>query len=130
MNTSVINGYYTFDILMYKVNSTNDMELVQHFSNINTKVSNNFVKEFSVHKLDDIGMHVQFVIIDTTAYLPGMRPLAFLAWPNNSDVPIVVKFKFNTTENMELRRVEFDVPRFKSCVVEYDISHMKGSLLT
>lgn len=92
-------------------------------------IYNNFVKEFTVTKLTDIGMQAKFVIFDNTAYLQGMKPLCLLAWPNSSSNPVLLRFKRNISDNMLMRRMQFEIKNFKSCVFEYDTNCMKGGLL-
>lgn len=128
MNKLSLSGVYSFEVLMYRV-TKDDQELLQRQSVSNVSLDSGFVKDFTVHKIEEIGMNVRFVVLDTTTYMPGMRPLALLAWPNNGDKPITLRFGFNTTGNDVLKRLKFDVDRFKSCVFEFEVAHMKGQVL-
>lgn len=121
-------GSYSFDILMYRVNG-NDDELIDKFSSGLLDVNTNFIKDFTTVALDDIGMHVRFVVFDNTPYLPGMKPLALLAWPNGSSEPVPIRYNFNTSDNILLKRVAFEVRSFKNCVFEFDTNVMRTKIL-
>jgi len=136
LQTEYVNGLkgrYTFDIFLYRIvkdtEGNEEQELYDHFSMNGGTIYNNFVKEFTVTRLTDIGMYARFVVFDNTAYLPGMKPLGLLAWSNSSSTPILLRFKRNISDNMLMRRMQFDVSNFKSCVFEYDTNFMKGRLL-
>lgn len=126
--TNDLNGLYSFDILMYRLDLEEDT-IVQRHSVSGQTIQNNYIKEFSVFNLDDIGMRVRFVVFDNTTYLPGMQPLAILAWLNNNTDPIMVRFDLNTSNNTLTKRKAFDAPNFKSCVFEFDTAFMKNKLL-
>ena len=117
---------YSFEILMYM----NDILVAHHIEKDKSLVNGTFVKEFTAIKLDDIGSRVQFVVIDTTLYLPGMRPLGFLAWPNNSDTPVLIQFENNSTMNITNKRRNFFMNQFKSCVFEFHAKFINERLLT
>jgi hypothetical protein len=121
-------GVYSFEIFMYRVDD-GEYTLVNRYSAPALDVNTSFVKEFSVSALDDIGMNTHFVVFDNTAYSAGMHPLTLLAYPNNSDTPIRIPFNFNTGTNLTSKRIEFDVPRFKSCVFEFDTADMRSKLI-
>ena len=122
-------GLYAFDIFLYSVEGE-DQVLIDRFSSGTLSIESNFIKEFSVAKLEDIGMHVRFVVFDSTPYFPGMKPLALFAWPNGKDdTPKSIRFTVNTGDNLLMKRFQFDVERFKSCVFEFDTLFMRNKLL-
>ena len=117
---------YTFSILMYV-----DDELVGTHMEKNRESGRggSFVREFNVAKLEEIGRRCSFVVIDSSNYRPGMRPLGLLAWPNSADTPVRIRFDTNVTNNVSLRRRSFVIEQFKSCVFEFDDGYMNSSLL-
>lgn len=125
MNKLSLSSFYSFEVLMYRVNK-DEQELLQQRRVSNVSLDVGFVTDFTVHKLEDIGMHVRFVIIDTSKYMPGMKPLALLAWPNNGSQPVTLRYGFNTSNNGILKRLQFDIEKFKSCVFEFEVAHMKS----
>jgi hypothetical protein len=127
-----IAGYYMFTVLIYEYDPDTlaNGDIILTFNSQDIKATTNFIKEFTVTQLEDIGKPVRFVIIDSTSYLPGMQPLSLFAWVNNSDVPRIIRFKFQSTQNQHLKRMQFDVPHYKSCVIEFDPVNMRTHALT
>lgn len=122
-------GYYSFEIMRYKIKENGDEELVERFSSGMISLTSTFIKEFTATSLDEIGTHVRFVVFDTTGYFAGMHPLGLLAWPNNANTPRLLRYSVNTSHNPMTKRMSFEVVNFKSCVFEFDTAFMRTNLL-
>jgi hypothetical protein len=117
-----INGLYSLDILMYD----EEDQLIDRYSISNQPIITTFIKEFSFHKLDEIGKRVKFVVFDNTPYFPGTKALALLVWVNSNKEPLTLSFNANLSDNILFKRKEFTIQHFKNCVFEYDVSQMKN----
>jgi hypothetical protein len=82
-----------------------------------------FIHEFTVLKLEDMGMNAILQVVDATVYYPGMRHLCLNIKINSRDNVNVVTFdnnKSNELLDIAARTRTIHVPFFRSVLIEFN----------